>query len=146
MHLSVGRRHDEHRALGARSLPLIRYAYDARCRTPPTETRLTSMNPVDTLDQTLGRIAAAEDKIRALGVERLALFGSVLRGAATSQSDVDFVVQFKPGAKSYDRFTALCDLLEDILGRRVELVTTEALSPYLGPRILAEARDVLRAA
>jgi hypothetical protein len=37
-------------------------------------------------------------------------------------------------------------LLESHLGRRVELVTTEALSPVIGPRILAEARDVLRAA
>jgi hypothetical protein len=38
------------------------------------------------------------------------------------------------------------DLLEDALGRRVELVTTESLSPYLGPHILAEAEDVVRAA
>ncbi len=108
--------------------------------------RLVLMNPVSTLDQTLNRIAAAEADIRALGVERLALFGSVLRGSATPDSDIDFVVKFRDGAKSYDRFNALCDLLEEMLGRRVELVTTEALSPYLGPRILAEARDVLRAA
>ena len=37
-------------------------------------------------------------------------------------------------------------LLEDLLGRRVDLVTTEALSPYIGPHILAEAADVLRPA
>jgi predicted nucleotidyltransferase len=41
---------------------------------------------------------------------------------------------------------ALADLLESVLERQVELVTTEALSPYLGPHILAEAADVLRAA
>jgi hypothetical protein len=104
------------------------------------------MNPVNTLDQTLNRIAATEREIRALGVERLALFGSVLRGSPAPDSDIDFVVKFRAGAKSYDRYSSLCDLLEEVLGRRVELVTTEALSPYLGPRILAEARDVLRAA
>jgi predicted nucleotidyltransferase len=41
---------------------------------------------------------------------------------------------------------ALSDLLESRLGRPVELVTTEALSPFIGPRILADAQDVLRAA
>lgn len=81
-----------------------------------------------------------------MGVSRLALFGSVLRGRPRLDSDVDLLVQFAPGAKSYDRFLALSELLERHLGRRVELVTTEALSPYIGPRILAEAEDVLRAA
>ena len=92
------------------------------------------------------RLAECEHEIRALGVVRLALFGSVLRGQAHEQSDVDLLVQFAPGAKTYARFLALAELLETYLGRRVELVTTEALSPYLGPRILAEAQDVLRAA
>jgi uncharacterized protein len=81
-----------------------------------------------------------------LGVARLAMFGSVLRGDADAGSDVDILVEFMPGAKSYERFLALSELLEDRLGRRVELVTVEALSPFIGPRILAEAQDVLRAA
>jgi predicted nucleotidyltransferase len=59
---------------------------------------------------------------------------------------VDLLVEFTPGEKSFDRFMALADLLESVLERQVELVTTEALSPYLGPHILAEAADVLRAA
>ena len=92
------------------------------------------------------RLTAAEPEIRALGVTRLALFGSVIRDAARPDSDVDLLVQFAPGAKTYARFFALAELLEARLGHRVELVTTEALSPFLGPRILAEAQDVLRAA
>jgi len=55
-------------------------------------------------------------------------------------------VSFAPGRKSYGRFLELADLLEAALGRSVELVTEESLSPILGPKILAEARDVLRAA
>jgi hypothetical protein len=55
-------------------------------------------------------------------------------------------VRFTPQAKSYGRCFALSELLETLLGCRVELVTTEALSPIIGPRILAEAEDVLRAA
>ena len=91
-------------------------------------------------------LAASEREIRALGVQRLALFGSVLRGGARPDSDVDLLVQFAPGEKTFDRFLALADLLENCLDRRVELVTTEALSPFIGPRILAEAADVIRAA
>ena len=91
-------------------------------------------------------LTASEPEIRALGVVRLALFGSVLRNQARPDSDVDLLVQFAPGAKTYDHFLALSELLERRLGRPVELVTTEALSPFIGPRILAEAHDVLRAA
>jgi len=103
-------------------------------------------SPVLNREQALERLATCEREIRALGVARLALFGSVLRGQTHAHSDVDFLVQFAPGAKSYNRFLALAELLESQLGRPVELVTTEALSPFLGPRILTEAQDVLRAA
>jgi uncharacterized protein len=99
-----------------------------------------------TRQQAVAVLTASEPDIRALGVARLALFGSVLRDQARPDSDVDLLVQFAPGAKTYERFLALSELLEQRLGRRVELVTTEALSPYIGPRILAEAQDVLRAA
>ena len=99
-----------------------------------------------TREEAVARLMASEAEIRALGVQRLALFGSVLRGEAGPGSDVDLLVQFLPGAKTFDRFLALFDLLEARLGHRVELVTTEALSPFIGPRILAEAQDVLRAA
>lgn len=99
-----------------------------------------------TREEAVKRLVASEPEIRALGVQRLALFGSVLRGEARPDSDVDLLVQFLPGTKTFDRFIALFDLLEERLGHRVELVTTEALSPFIGPRILAEAQDVLRAA
>jgi len=99
-----------------------------------------------TREQAIQRLIASEPEIRALGVERLALFGSVARGQARVDSDVDLLVRFAPGAKTYRRFLALSELLEERLGHRVELVTLEALSPFLGPRILAEAEDVLRAA
>jgi predicted nucleotidyltransferase len=102
--------------------------------------------PVDTRADVLERIVAAEEEIRGLGVRRLALFGSFVRSEARSDSDVDLLVEFVPGRKSFDGFMQLYDLLEERLGRRVELVTTEALSPYLGPRILAEAEDVVRGA
>ena len=108
------------------------------------------LRPMETVpltrEKAIARLVEAEADIRALGVARLALFGSVLRNEARPDSDVDLLVQFSPGRKSYERFLALSDLLEVHLRRRVELVTIEALSPFIGPRILAEAQDVLRAA
>lgn len=50
--------------------------------------------------------------------------------------------QFLPGEKSFDHFMAVAFLLEDDLGRSVELVTREALSPHLGPRILKDVEYV----
>ena len=94
----------------------------------------------------LSRLATARAEILSLGVRRLALFGSVQRNAARPDSDVDVLVEFQSGEKTYDHFLALGDLLEQLFGRRVELVTPESLSPFLGPHILAEATDVLRAA
>jgi predicted nucleotidyltransferase len=104
------------------------------------------ISPVQNRQQAAERLAGCVDEVRALGVVRLALFGSVLRGQPQPDSDVDLLVQFAPGAKSYTHFLALSELLESKLGRAVELVTPEALSPFIGPRILAEAQDVLRAA
>ena len=99
-----------------------------------------------TRDQAFTQLRAVEAEIFELGVERLALFGSGVRNEARPDSDVDVLVEFRPGLKSFDRFLALAELLERVLERRVELVTTEALSPFIGPHILAEAADVLRAA
>jgi uncharacterized protein len=103
-------------------------------------------SPVLSRVDAVQRLSTFEDEIRALGVIRLALFGSVLRGQTHADSDVDVLVQFAAGAKTYARFFALSELIERCLGRRVELVTTEALSPFIGPRIMAEAEDVLRVA
>jgi len=97
-------------------------------------------------DEAIQRLQALEPELRRLGVRRLRLFGSVLRNEAHSQSDVDLLVDFAPNTKTFDGFMTLADVLESTLGLPVELVTTEALSPFIGPRILAEAEDVIRAA
>lgn len=72
-------------------------------------------------------------------MERPGLFGSFLRGQTTQECDVDILVEFAPGWKTFDNFIHLAHRLEDTLQRRVEIVTLESLSPYIGPRILEEA-------
>jgi len=93
---------------------------------------------VQTKQDILRILSESQARIKALGVKRLGLFGSFLSGRQTPDSDVDFLVQFDPGQKTFDNFMELTFLLEELLQRRVELVTTDALSPYIGPHILKE--------
>lgn len=74
-----------------------------------------------TRGQVIELLVGSEPEIRALGVQRLALFGSVARGQARLDSDVDLLVQFFPAAKTYARFFALSELLENVSGARSSL-------------------------
>ena len=82
------------------------------------------------------------DRIRAFGVKKIGLFGSFVRGHQNADSDVDLLVEFEPDKKTFDNFINLSFFLEDLLKHRVELVTRESLSPYIGPHILAEIEYV----
>lgn len=73
------------------------------------------------------RLAEAQTEIFRLGVQRVALFGSVQRNEARSDSDVDVLVEFASGLKTFDHLLDLGELLENSLGRRVDLVTVESL-------------------
>ncbi len=82
------------------------------------------------------RRRAAE--IAKFDVQTLALFGSVARDEARADSDVDFLVRFD-GPATFDRYMGLKVFLEDVLGRRVDLVTERALRAELRPSIEREA-------
>jgi hypothetical protein len=85
-------------------------------------------------------------RLRALGVQKIGLFGSFVRGEQQPDSDIDLLVVFEPGQKTFDAFMDLCFFLEEVLRRRIELVTVESLSPYLGPHILKEVEYAALAA
>jgi predicted nucleotidyltransferase len=75
------------------------------------------------------------------GVVRLALFGSIVRGEETPESDVDILVLFEdPRRKPLSLLTwvGLEEELGHILGRKVELVSESALSPYIRPYVERE--------
>jgi len=83
-----------------------------------------------TAEEIRNRIAACSADISALGVRRLSLFGSVVRGEADEDSDVDVLVEFD-GKATFDGYMDLKFLLEDLLGRKVDLVTSKALRPEI---------------
>lgn len=99
---------------------------------------MSANSAVQTKQQILNILRENQARIRALGVKRLGLFGSFVQSQQRSESDVDLLVEFKSGQKTFDHFMQLSIFLEDLLKRRVELVTPEALSPHLGPHILPE--------
>lgn len=100
------------------------------------------MEPVRTREEIVSRLTELREEIGAAGVARLALFGSFRRDEAGSDSDVDFLVVFRPGDKSYSNLFQLSALLQRALGRPVELVTPESLNPRLRSQILEEAEFV----
>jgi predicted nucleotidyltransferase len=91
----------------------------------------------------LQRLSEHSPEIKTFGVSQLGLFGSFARDTkVTSESDVDFLVDFESGKKTYDNFIELSFFLEDLLGRKVDLVTPQSLSKYIGPHILKEVQHV----
>ena len=86
------------------------------------------------------RLAAHASELRSLGVRSLDLFGSIARGDARPESDVD-LLEFKevPGFVGYVR---LRNSLEQILDRHVDLVMASGLHPRIRERVLREARHV----
>lgn len=80
----------------------------------------------------ISRIAAAH------GAQNVRVFGSVRRDQATSDSDLDLLVDMAEGRSLFD-LIALSNDLEEVLGVEVDVVTEEGLSPYIRDRILAEA-------
>ncbi|MCX6999018.1 MAG: nucleotidyltransferase family protein [Candidatus Sumerlaeota bacterium] len=90
----------------------------------------------------LNAIREKVGQFHTLGVKRLGLFGSFVRGEPSTKSDVDILVEFETGQKTFDHFIQLSFLLEEIFQRRVEIVTPESLSPHIGPHILREVEYV----
>ncbi len=80
--------------------------------------------------------------MRQRGVVRASVFGSVARGEASAESDVDFLVEFEKGRTLLDLSGLRLDLVE-ILGCEVDIATPKSLHPQLRDRILGELVPIL---
>ena len=69
-------------------------------------------------------------------VGRRGLFGSYVRGRQKGRSDIDLLVEL--GEPTFDTFMDLVFFLEGLLGTKVDLVTTRALSPHIAPYVERE--------
>ena len=75
------------------------------------------------------------------GAYDVRIFGSVARGEAGEESDIDLLVKLRPGRSLLDHAALLVDL-QELLGRRVDVVTENALYWLLRRRILKEAKPL----
>lgn len=103
-------------------------------------------NKVKTKEDILEIVLRERKRLAELGVVSIGLFGSFVRGDQNPESDIDLLVEFIPQKHTFDNFMDLSFLLEDLLGHKVEIITPQALSPYIGPHILKEVERVAIAA
>lgn len=87
----------------------------------------------------IGILKEREDKIKSkFHVSKIGIFGSFARGEGRKESDIDVLVEFEEGFKTFDNFMDLKYYLEDIFSRNVDLVTVNALKPQLKDDILQD--------
>lgn len=82
-----------------------------------------------TREEILEKLKQHRDRIRGFGVRRLGIFGSYARGDQSEGSDMDFLVEFE--TKTFDNYMDLKFFLEDLFGRKVDLVIADAVKPRL---------------
>jgi uncharacterized protein len=92
-----------------------------------------------TASTTISRLKSLETDLRAKGITALYLFGSVARGDATPNSDIDLLFDIAPDAKFslFDQAQIICDLTDE-LGTKVDFVPRRAVHPYIRARVEAE--------
>lgn len=89
------------------------------------------------------RIQENKSKLTNLGIDLIGLFGSYAREEQREDSDIDIFISFKEGHETFNNLMDLSYLLEEIFkGVKVEIVTKNGLSAYIGPKILKEVEYV----
>jgi len=91
----------------------------------------------------LSVLKSNKNRLSKLGIREVGLFGSYARGEQSDKSDIDILIDFNPEMENYDNYMAAYDLFEALFrNEKVEIVTKNGLSPYIGPRILNEVMYV----
>ncbi len=88
----------------------------------------------------LRKIEENMEKIRKYGVKKIGLFGSYTRDEQKIGSDVDVLVEFEEGMKTFDNYMELKFFLEDLFKCKVDLVIKEAVKPDLKPYIFGSVK------
>ena len=94
------------------------------------------------LQDVLATLSCHGTEIKGMGAKSLSVFGSVARGEAGPDSDVDLLAEFERPFGLF-KLIEMKDYLESILGRSVDLVSRSGVHPALRDRIFAEAVDAL---
>jgi hypothetical protein len=96
------------------------------------------MGIAETISDKRTQILALAANYGALNVR---VFGSVAKGTADENSDIDFLVELEPGRSLFD-LGGLLMALQELLGRKVDVVTEKGLHWYIKERVLSEAKPI----
>ena len=80
------------------------------------------------------------DEFKAYKVKKLGLFGSFAAARQTSGSDIDILVEFERGGKTFDNYMDLKFYLERLFHKKVDLVIKDALKPRIKNKVLSDVR------
>ena len=72
------------------------------------------------------------------GIRNIRVFGSFARGQARPESDLDLLVEYVPGRSGF-AFVEFCEEIEELLGRKVDVVTEKSLHPLIRDKVLRQA-------
>jgi uncharacterized protein len=77
------------------------------------------------------------------GVQTIGLFGSYVRNEQSTKSDIDLLIDFEPEKENFDNYMAVYDMFERLFkNEKIEVVTKNGLSKYIGPKILNDVMYV----
>lgn len=87
----------------------------------------------------LTEIKQHKKEFQNFGISRIGLFGSYVREEQSKNSDIDILIEFDPEKENFDNYMSVYDILENLFqDKKIEIVTKNGLSPYIGPQILKE--------
>lgn len=93
--------------------------------------------------EVIEKLILQRDALRALGAKSLFLYGSHARDVAGAASDIDVFIDRDPQAKfGFMELTGMVQMLEDLFGTKIDLVTRTGLHPHLRPEIERSAIQV----
>lgn len=96
-----------------------------------------------TKDNILKKLRSNKLKLSKFGIRNVGLFGSYIRDEQSNESDIDLLIDFEPEKENFDNYMAVYDLFEKLFkNEKIEVVTKNGLSPYIGPKILNEVQYV----
>lgn len=86
---------------------------------------------VENKQQAFERIQSHQSALKLFGAARLGLFGSFVRNEQKSESDIDFVIEFQEGKKTFRNFMNMANYLEKVMNRKVDLLTWEGMASFV---------------
>lgn len=96
-----------------------------------------------TKENIIATLQSHKSELSKFGVLNVGLFGSYLRNEQTNNSDIDLLIDFEPSKENFDNYMAVYDIFENVFkNQKVEVVTKNGLSKYIGPKILKDVMYV----